>query len=154
LIAGSTKSGAAAFLVNKYPNAGASDRDNPKVLRLAEVYLVGAEAAANNADEPSALAWLNALMANRDPAFAGYSDTGPALIADIVQERRKELAFEGDRFFDMNRLGLAINRGSNPGAIPSAPPSIAYPDSKRLAPIPNAEIQANANIAKQQNPGY
>jgi hypothetical protein len=154
LIAGNTKSGAAAFLVNKYPNAGSSDRDNPKVLRLAEVYLVGAEAAARNSDEASALAWLNTLMTNRDPAFAGYSDTGPALIADIVQERRKELAFEGDRFFDLNRLGQAVNRGSNPGAIATAPLTIAYPDSKRLAPIPNNEIQANPNIAPQQNPGY
>ncbi len=154
LISGTTKSGAAAYLVNKYPNAGSSDRDNPKVLRLAEVYLIGAEAAARNSDEPSALTWLNALMASRDPAFAGYADTGPALIADIVQEKRKELAFEGDRFFDLNRLGLAINRGSNPGAIPSAPLTIAYPDPKRLAPLPNAEIQANPNIAGQQNPGY
>jgi hypothetical protein len=149
-----TKSGAAAIAVNKYPNAGNADRDNPKVLRLAEVYLIAAESAARNNDNASALNWLNTLMANRDPAFAGYTDNGAALIADIVQERRKELAFEGDRFFDMNRLSLPINRGSNPGAIPSAPLSIGYPDSRRLAPIPNSEIQANPNIAPQQNPGY
>jgi starch-binding outer membrane protein, SusD/RagB family len=149
-----TKSGAAAVVVNKYPNAGNADRDNPKVLRLAEVYLAGAEAAARNSDNTSALNWLNTLMANRDPAFAGYTATGSALIDSIVNERRKELAFEGDRFFDMNRLGLPINRGSNPGAIPSAPLSIAYPDYRRLAPIPNSEIQANPNIATEQNPGY
>ncbi len=149
-----TKSGAAAIIVNKYPNAGNSDRDNPKVIRLAEVYLIGAEAAAKNADEPTALTLLNTLMANRDPSFAGYTDAGQALINDIVLERRKELAFEGDRFFDMNRLGLPIVRGANPGAIPTAPLNIAYPDNGRLAPIPQAEIEANPNIATQQNPGY
>lgn len=149
-----TKSGAAAIVVNKYPNAGNSDRDNPKVLRLSEVYLIAAEAAAKNSDEPTALILLNTLMANRDPSFAGYTDNGQALIDDIVQERRKELAFEGDRFFDMNRLGLAIARGANPGAIPTAPLNIAYPFSGRLAPIPQAEIEANPNIASQQNPGY
>ena len=155
LIPNSTTKGGApgAIVVNKYPNAGSADRDNPKVLRLGEVYLVGAEAAAKNADEPRALELLNTLMTNRDPAFAGYSSTGQQLINDIVQERRKELAFEGDRFFDLNRLALAINRGTNPGSI-SGPATIAAGDNKRVAPLPNSEIQANPNIAAQQNPGY
>jgi hypothetical protein len=155
---GQTAAGAPAYVVYKFPNAQSADRDNLKVIRLAEVYLIGAEAAARTNDAVSAQGWLNDLMLNRDPSFAGYNDNGQALINDIVQERRKELAFEGDRFFDLNRLHLPINRGQNAGALQAGANninlSIAYPDPRRIAPIPNAEIQANPNIAKQQNPGY
>ena len=155
---GSTAAGAFAYVVNKYPNAENADPDNPKVIRLAEVYLIGAEAAARNGDVTNAQLWLNTLMANRDPSFAGYTDVGQALINDVILERRKELAFEGDRFFDLNRLGLAINRTQNAGALEAGPGNvnltIPWPDPRRLAPIPEAEIQANKNIASQQNPGY
>jgi hypothetical protein len=104
-------------------------------------------------DEAGARSYLNDFVAQRDPSFAGYSSTGAALLNDIVTERRKELAFEGDRFYDLNRLKMAVDRASNPGAIP-APLTIAYPEDKRLAPIPLNEIQVNPNIAGQQNPGY
>jgi tetratricopeptide (TPR) repeat protein len=155
---GTTASGTFAYVVNKYPNAQNSDPDNPKVIRLSEVYLIGAEAAAHNGDVTNAQGWLNALVAQRDPSFPGYTDVGQALINDVILERRKELAFEGDRFFDLNRLGLAINRAQNPGALQAGTNNvnltIPWPDPRRLAPIPEAEIQANANIASQQNPGY
>jgi len=154
---GSTRTGSPAFVVNKYPNGASADPDNPKVIRLAEVYLIGAEAAARNNDITNAQGWLNALMANRDPSIT-YTDVGQALINDVILERRKELAFEGDRFFDLNRLGLPIIREQNAGALPAGPNNvnliIPYPDSRRVAPIPNAEIQANPNIASEQNPGY
>ena len=95
---GFTKSGAAAIVVSKFPNAGNADRDNIKVLRLADVYLIAAEASLPGS-ESDAKMYLNALMAKRDPSFAGYTSTGSALLNDIITERRKELAFEGDRFF-------------------------------------------------------
>ncbi|HET9824765.1 MAG TPA: RagB/SusD family nutrient uptake outer membrane protein, partial [Chitinophagaceae bacterium] len=149
---GFTKSGSAAFVVTKFPNAGNSDRDNIKVMRLSEVYLIAAEASLPG-NETDAKYYLNALVAERDPAFPGYTSTGATLLNDIITERRKELAFEGDRFYDLNRLKMQIVRASNAGAIP-APLTIAYPADKRLAPIPLTEIQANPNIAGQQNPGY
>ena len=152
ILPGTTKNGAAAYIVDKYPNASSPDRDNIKVLRLSDVYLVAAEASLPG-DEAGARIYLNDLLAQRDPSFAGYSSTGAALLNDIVTERRKELAFEGDRFYDLNRLKMAVDRASNPGAIP-APLTIAYPEDKRLAPIPLNEIQVNPNIAGQQNPGY
>jgi hypothetical protein len=114
--------------------------------------LIAAEASLPG-NETDAKFYLNALVAERDPAFAGYASTGATLMNDIITERRKELAFEGDRFYDLNRLKLQIVRASNPGAIP-APLTIPYPFDKRLAPIPLTEIQANPNIAGQQNPGY
>jgi hypothetical protein len=154
---GTTAAGTSAFVVNKYPNGENTDPDNPKVIRLAEVYLIGAEAAARNNDITNAQGWLNTLMANRDPSIT-YTDVGQALINDVILERRKELAFEGDRFFDLNRLGLPIIREPNAAALPAGPNNvnliIPYPDNRRVAPIPYAEIQANPNIASQQNPGY
>ena len=96
-------------------------------------------------------------MAKRDPGFQ-YTSTGNQLLNDIINERRKELAFEGDRFYDLNRLKLPIARVANPGAIPAGQGNvnlnIPYSDYRRIAPIPQAELQANANIVSQQNPGY
>lgn len=149
---GTAKIGSPAFIVTKFPNATNADRDNIKVLRLSDVYLIAAEASLPN-DEPGALGYLNTLMLQRDPSFAGYTSTGAALLNDIITERRKELAFEGDRFFTLNRLKWPIVRANNPAAIP-APLTIAYPFDKRVQPIPQVETLANPNIAGQQNPGY
>ena len=151
------KSGVPAFMVNKFPNATNPDRDNLKVIRLAEVYLIAAEAALPG-DEATAKQYLNALLAQRDPAAAPYASTGSQLLTDIITERRKELAFEGDRFFDLNRLKLPINRVANAGSIPAGTGNvnltIPYPDNRRVAPIPQNEINNNANLKSQQNPGY
>jgi hypothetical protein len=154
LIAGSTKAGPAAYLVNKYPNAEQSDRDNPKVIRLSEVYLIAAECENRLSDDGDATTFVNAVAEARDPSFTGYTDAGATLLADIVQERRKELAFEGDRYFDLNRLGMTINRANNPGATLGNGITIPFPSDTRVAPIPQGEILRNATLAKQQNPGY
>jgi hypothetical protein len=153
LISGSTKGGFPATLCGKYINYTNSDKDNPKVIRLAEVYLIAAESSLPN--NSAAQNWLNQLMSYRDPAFPGYSSTGAQLLSDIVNERRKELAFEGDRIFDLNRLMLPVNRGpQNPGSITQIMDTIPYSYYQRIYPIPFNETQANAVIAAQQNPGY
>jgi starch-binding outer membrane protein, SusD/RagB family len=155
---GYTKGGYPAWVVVKYPNfLNAGNKDKLKVIRLAEVYLIAAEASALT-NPTMSQGYLNTLMANRDPSFPGYLDQGAQLIADIVLERRKELAFEGDRLYDLNRLGQPINRGQNTAAIPAGPGNenltIPYPDYRRIAPIPQQETLANPVIAAQQNPGY
>ena len=151
LIPATTKAGSPAVIVYKYQNAAnTKDRDNIKVIRLAEVYLIAAEASLPT-NEADALNYLNAVAQTRDPYFPGYNSTGAALLDDIVTERRKELAFEGDRFYDLNRLKRDIERQSDPASIP-APLSIPYADYHRVAPIPQSELQANPNI--KQNPGY
>lgn len=154
LIPGTTKSGATATLIGKYPNyKNTSDKDNLKVIRLAEMYLIAAESSLP-ANEVDARKYLNQLMAFRDPAFIGYSSTGSQLLQDIVTERRKELAFEGDRFYDLNRLKWAISRGTNAGSIPPKLTDIPYNEYRRIAPIPLGELQANENLKPQQNTGY
>jgi hypothetical protein len=153
LVAGTTKAGFPATLCGKYINGTSTDKDNPKVIRLAEVYLIAAESSLPNSAQ--AQQWLNQLMSYRDPAFPGYSSTGAQLLSDIVNERRKELAFEGDRIFDLNRLMLPVNRGPvNPGSITQNLDTIPYSNYMRVYPIPFNETQANAVIAAQQNPGY
>jgi hypothetical protein len=154
LIYGTTKGGDPAYLVNKYPDAENTNKDHPKVIRLAEVFLIAAESAARLGDNSDAQTWVNDVAVLRDPAFAGYTDIGQALIADIIQERRKELAFEGDRLYDMQRCGLTINRGTNQGAAAGDGLSIPFPSDFRVAPIPEQEILRNSTIASQQNPGY
>ncbi|MBV9961942.1 MAG: RagB/SusD family nutrient uptake outer membrane protein [Parafilimonas sp.] len=148
---GSTKAGAPAVLVYKYQNENnTKDKDNIKVIRLSEVYLIAAEASLPG-NEDDARMYLNAIAEIRDPGFNGYNSTGSELLNDIITERRKELAFEGDRYYDLNRLMRDVTRSPNAGAIPG-PLEIPYTDFHRIAPIPQTELQANPNI--EQNPGY
>ncbi len=153
LLQGTTKLGTNAILVNKYPNALNSDRDNPKVMRLSEVYLIAAEASARLSNDVDAKTYLNTLMAQRDPSLV-YASAGTQLINDIITERRKELAFEGDRLFDLNRLMLPVERVDNPGSLPTGALSIPYSDPRRIYPIPQDEIQSNPSLTTEQNPGY
>jgi hypothetical protein len=141
------RGGAPSIFVTKYTNI-ATDRDDTKVLRLSDVYLMAAEASAGT-DDAAAASYLNAVATRRDPAFSGYSSSGNQLLEDILTERRKELAFEGQRFHDLNRLKRPIARTSN---APAAARNIPYPFDKRLLPIPQSEMDANPNIA--QNGGY
>ncbi|MNK09439.1 SusD family protein [compost metagenome] len=134
-----------AYIVNKYPVL-VGDFNEKKVIRFSEVQLIAAEAAYRINKEPEAIILLNALMAQRDPSLS-YHSSGLALLADIVQERRKELAFEGDRFFDLNRLNQDIMRTEEyPSGI------IEAGDYRRVMPMPLGEINVNPNII--QNPDY
>jgi hypothetical protein len=145
--------GFTVYYVNKYQNSSnASERDDQKILRFADVLLILAEAYARTNDEPNALLRLNQVAKNADPSFAGYSSTGAQLINDILAERRKELAFEGDRFFDLTRTNQTINkvRRENPTQLIVVTPT----NHMRIFPIPQAEVDANPNIRGQQNPGY
>ena len=148
------KSGQPIYIVLKYPNASnASDKDDDKVLRYSDVLLILAEAAARTGDEATARARLNDVAQRRDPAFAGYNSSGAALINDIITERRKELAFEGDRYWDLQRLKQDVVRVNQNNNYPSNTPLVLpFGDEKRIWPIPQAEIDANNNI--EQNPGY
>jgi hypothetical protein len=144
-----TRASLPAWFVKKYINIS-TDRDDTKILRLADVYLIAAEASAP-VNETNAKTFLNFVAKNRDASFAGYTSTGAALVNDIITERRKELAFEGDRFHDLNRLKQTISRSTN---YPASARTIAYPFDKRLLPIPQVETDANPTIKAQQNAGY
>ncbi len=150
-----TRAGLSVKVVNKFSNStNTADRDNIKVIRYAEVLLTLAEAYYRLNDETNSKLRLNQVAMNRDPSFAGYSSTGTTLLNDILKERRKELAFEGLRYYDHQRLGIDVVRiNVNNNYAANVPLTLAAGNFRRLFPIPLAEIDANPNILPQ-NFGY
>ena len=139
--------GANCISVNKYPVI-TGDYSDTKVLRLSEMYLIVAEASLP-ADENAATTYVNVITANR--GAAPIVSTGTVLFEDIITERRKELAFEGDRYMDLQRLKRDVIRSSN---YPASARTIAWNNFRRIFPIPQSELDANPNIRTQQNAGY
>lgn len=144
---GQRPAGVPAVFVEKYP-ALEGDRNDSKVLRLAEMYLIAAEASYPT-NEVDALMYLNFVRERRNatPIVA----TGNALFEAIIEERRMELAFEGDRYHDLQRLQRPVDRSNN---YPAAALLIEYGNFRRILPIPQVELDANPTIRTQQNPGY
>ena len=121
---------------------------NFKAFRTGEMYLIRAEASARKGDEVTALADLNTLRAARINGYVPVVLTGTALTDAIEQERRKELICEGHRFFDLKRTTRVVSRANCASFCTLAPSNRAW-----TWPIPQPEIDANANILPQ-NPGY
>ena len=147
LYATGTRGGLASVFVNKF-SSFSGDHTDTKVVRLSEMYLIAAEASypSNAAD---ALKYVNEVTSRRGaPAIAS---SGASLLEDIILERRKELAFEGERYPDMQRLKRGITRSTD---YPAAARSIDFTNFRRLMPIPQGELDANATIKTQQNPGW
>ena len=140
-----------AYINNKYTNTASGDRDEVKIIRLSEVILTLAESCARTGDEISALRYLNQIAQLRDTSFPGFASGGQQLIDDIVNERRKELAFEGFRLFDLLRLNREIVRPVQPFSTTTYP-LVPLTDHKRIQAIPQEELDVNANM--EQNPGY
>jgi starch-binding outer membrane protein, SusD/RagB family len=152
LLVSGSRAGENVFLINKYQNTrNNADKDDGKVLRYSDILLVLAEANARTNDEVNALRFLNQVVQRRDPSATALTSTGATLIEDIIRERRKELAFEGDRFPDLNRLGRPIVRNAQ---YPAAARNIPANNFRRIMPIPQFEIDANPAIKVQQNPEY
>ena len=154
-IVGSPIRGDEAKVVNKFPNTGSADKDEMKVIRMSEIYFIAAEAAFHNGDEGTARTYLNDVATERDPGFAGYSASGQALLDDILLERRKELAFEGHRYWDLVRNNLNVTQIDQANNYQDNVPLVLETSNfRRILPIPQAELDANPNIREQQNPGY
>ncbi|MFN8353418.1 MAG: RagB/SusD family nutrient uptake outer membrane protein [Spirosomataceae bacterium] len=150
LLVTGTRAGESVFIVNKYQQtSNSSEKDDGKVLRLADVILILAEASARTNDETNALKYLNQIVQRRDPSAAALTVKGTDLLEAIITERRKELAFEGDRYPDLTRLGRDIKRSTQ---YPAAARTITITDNKRIAPIPQVELDANTSMV--QNTGY
>jgi starch-binding outer membrane protein, SusD/RagB family len=124
-----------------------------KVFRTGEMYLIRAEAKAENNDLIGAASDLNAL---RDARINNYVPIVLATKSDainaIMDERFKELPYEGHRFWDLKRKNLPVVRLAADLSNPTAPTTLPAGNFRFLLPIPSTEIQANPLI--QQNPGY
>lgn len=137
-----------AYIIHKYPKGASTRDDNMKVMRLAEVYLIRAEARAEQSNEAGALEDLNLIAKRCDPNATDIAASGQALIDAILLERRKELAFEGDRLYDLLRRGLTYTKYQST----TVSRQVTAPNDRLIGPIPQREIDANPNVT--QNPGY
>ena len=146
--------------IDKYAGKATGNQSlvDVKLLRVAEVYLNQAEAFYNTGDQASALMTLDMLRSNRYQNFVSGGETGSALINAIWLERRLELAFEGDRFFDLKRRNLGIVRSAINGDAANGTgttdlvTTVPAGDHRFQLPIDNISINANTNLI--QNPGY
>ena len=134
--------------VNKYKgsdsNVGLADA---KMIRSSEMLLIRAEVAAQS-DLTAANKLLNQLRANRIEGWVDQTySTKTEFIDELLLERRRELCFEGHRFFDMRRYKRALYK-------PLIDKTLEVGNYRWLMPIPNGEMQGNSVIASQQNPGY
>ena len=120
--------------VNKYPS-GQTGSDPVVISRLAEMYLISAEAQGLN----GGLDRLNELREKR-----GLDRVSPGNEADfldaVLQERRLEFLAEGFRWYDLVRTGKATQ-------------TLGTKDYQCLMPLPSRELLYNPNL-KPNNPGY
>ena len=130
------------------PTSGSSDYFALS-FRVAEAYLNYAEAAAMSQAEGEAITTMNALLEKRYdkgniPSFSGLS--GDDLIAKIREERRKELCYEGQRWFDLRRYGMPSIQHKWEGKIYT----LTKNDPSYVLPIPPNVLQRN--LLLEQNP--
>ncbi len=124
------------------------------VIRLAEMYLIAAEAKLNLNDATTAATYINVIRtrAAKTGRTAQMQITPAQVTLDfILDERARELGGEQLRWFDLKRTGKLGSRiqALNPDAAPYFKPY------HLVRPIPQAQIDAvtNKDVFKQ-NPGY
>jgi hypothetical protein len=128
---------------NKY-NDLSKGTDNVIVLRLAEMYLIRAEAELHRGDaDLGAVRDDINILRNRAEVPEVTASTAADLLLAVESERRLELCFEGQRWFDLVRTGRA-----------TVLKSTVTNSTKTLYPIPAAELQTNKNPGMIQNDGY
>lgn len=117
---------------------------NVRVLRYAEILLIAAEVLNENNKSSEALIYLN-LVRKRAGFMTDITDSNKAsLRIKIWDERRAELAMEGDRFFDLVRTGQAE----------AVLGPLGFKKGKHeLFPIPQNEIDLSEGTLTQ-NPGW
>lgn len=140
------------FIYSSVAAGSEGDNDWP-VLRYADVILMYAEALNENNKTPEALTQLNLIRTRSNLApKLGLSQTDARTV--IRHERRIELCFEGERWFDLIRWNIMVsvmtahkaNYTPANGTIGNITATLS------LYPIPTREITLNRNLT--QNPGY
>ena len=124
----------------KFPQTGGPDHDWIE-LRLGDVILLYAEALNENGNTNAAISQVNTIRSRAGLAGLAVSSQG-AVRQAIQDERRLELAFEGQRWFDLVRTGTVdaeMGQSVNP--------------QFHLFPIPISEVLASFGVITQ-NPGY
>ncbi|GIM48965.1 RagB/SusD family nutrient uptake outer membrane protein [Capnocytophaga stomatis] len=154
------------YLVYKYPGnpklrtaKAAKAEHAPKIFRIAEAYLIAAEAAYMNNQADNATQYLNLLRTARKAS--NITVTGAELLEEIKKERVRELAYEGYRLMDLKRWKEGVDRTIRPAQdidfIRNNPPEQykmlkkSADDYRMVWPIPSAEIARMKNKLKQNS---
>jgi hypothetical protein len=118
------------------------------VLRLGELFLIRAEARAQQNNLQSALSDLNVIR--KRAGLPNVNVNGKdSLLLSILHERQVELFAEwGHRWFDLKRTGN-IDRIMN---LVTPQKGGIWKTTSRLFPLPEGDIEKNNNL--NQNPGY
>lgn len=140
---------------------GWNSGDHPYLLRLDDIILMKAEAQNELGDLAGSLATIK-LIRDRVGLPVLTATSKADMKNKILNERRLELAFEGERWYDLVRAGVCTTvmnslnevKYTCGGGTQSAPISISYncTNDKWLCPIPQLERDTNPNLT--QNPGY
>ena len=119
------------------------------LIRYADLVLMYAEALCQTGDIPGAIAQLNKTRTRAGlPALSAAEVSGKeAFIKELADERGREFALEGQRWYDLVRLGLAVSFFKDMGYTIDA--------HQLIFPIPQDQIQiVNDKSILWQNPGY
>lgn len=141
------------YTSQKFIAAGEGDsRMDIPYMRVSEMYLIEAEAKARlGSDDVGAANALFQLAKVRNPSYTLSTNTGTALLDEILLQRRWELWGEGFRFYDLKRTNKELNRnGAN--HTPSLAVVLEVPagDKRWQWLIPQSAINANPLLV--QNP--
>lgn len=151
------------YYINKYSlQEQVINLSSPVYLRLAEIYLIRAEANAKLGNVEAALADVNLLRAraglsgNALHTPASIAAAGKTALDVVLDERYLELAFEGHRAYDLFRNNRPMER-NYPGthSLNNTPTTNVYQivqptDPRVIFFIPQAEVDRNPNLT--QNP--
>ena len=164
-----------ASVISKYPgnpDLMTSNQKNYyntfKPIRLAEMYLIAAEAAVQSGatGEDAAENWLNTLREHR-----GLAPLSAVTLKDVQDERYREMMLEGTRLTDLKRWKLPMDRGewqddmlgpdeyyswTEGDYVSDIGKDLNIPagDYRFVWPIPADEIFASPQLEAQQNPGW
>ncbi len=155
------KSVAVPFPYKEKHADGWNSGDHPYLLRLDDIILLKAEAQNELDDLSGSLLTIKKIRDRVNlPVLTATSKAD--MKTKILNERRLELAFEGERWYDLIRAGVATTVMNSLNEVkytcgsgsPSAAININYNcnDDKWLCPIPQLERDTNPNLS--QNPGY
>jgi hypothetical protein len=150
------------LIINKYQAKSSIPlMGDIKIFRASEMHMIMIEAAIhNNQLGPAATMMKNFrdVRHTSPTALPSYASQQEAYF-DLLNEKRREFAFEGHRWFDLKRLGQRANQGISRAVNEAtfwgwAVTTLPATDFRFTLPIPQAEFDGNPAIASQQNPGY
>lgn len=127
-------------------NTSSSYREN-YMFRLAETYLLRAEAYLSKSDKEKATADINAVRAR---AHADLAKSSEVDIDYLLDERLRELSFEELRMCTLCRMGKLVDRNQKYNPLSGK----TIREYHNLWPIPFSEIETNVFVVLEQNPGY